>query len=167
MVLSRDDGGMIEWEITGKYNGGRVEFDAKVVGEEEKFATFYRTSSRRNHKPPFLRDITDLLKNDIVRYGREPLASFSGTANSCRASSPYFTSQSIYCAFNEDSVIVGPFYHTGNKDEQFPVQWMFRLNQLGGVEAFVRSKNTEDWKWSTGLLNGWKGFGDYTVMPKE
>ena len=161
-------GGKVEWEILGKYIGSRVAFDVKVVGKEEKFDTLYLTSSRLSYQPPFLEDIRDLWKSEIFvsRWADEPLVTFSGSAKSCRANSKYLKDRDVYCAFTEDAVTIGPFYHVDNK-EPIELHWMIRLNELGGIKAFVKSKYTSNYKYPTGQLNGWKGFGDYTIRPKK
>jgi hypothetical protein len=152
-----DSGNQVEWEITAADHDSH--YVAKVVGEVDTFASLHRLYSFRKMQPPFLQKITDLLTNDIVN-GYQTIISFSGTAEACKAESELIRDTQAFCEFKNNSVLVGPFFHR-DSEEKIELNWMFKLNDLGGVEAFVKSKYTKDWP------GGWRGFGDYTVEPKK
>ena len=151
------NGNSVTWNL--EFNG--TGFNARVSGQDNVFARLKPTYRYKKFQPPFTDSIADLFtKTNIVMEDKTPLITFDNVSGQCVAKSRFIKGGQANCSIKNKKIILQPFNHASNQDNDAKIEWMFKRNHLGGMEAFVRTSLTSKWP------DGWEGFGDFSLAPK-
>lgn len=153
-------GNSVTWVLDYHYDDST--FSAHVLNKsnEDWFGTFKPTYQYEHFQPPFINTITDLFSHfNLVNRDNNPFITFEYVSGQCTAKSKYIEGGEAPCSVKDEQIIVHSFSHV-NLQAHSKIEWRFKRNHLGGVQAFVRSPSTSKFP------GGWKGFGDFSLAAK-